>query len=203
MSKISHTITNFYKSYRWRNDRKSIFTLILSLNRASLYLADLSARKIHAALCQGFYLPAFTTSQAVLFRDNFLLVYHAVCYNWSPLQSPTGLLSRFNPMLCEILGMVLLSLLLVRSHAVLCWHNLLRGRAGREQKQLKLNLPEKRDPFQLNQLWDLVQHWALQTSAPVGEQGWQFLTSTVKFFRLCSFFSIILCCHFSLCAKQI
>lgn len=31
------------------------------------------------------------------------------------------------------------------------------------------NLAEKRDPFQLNLLCDLVQHWALQTSVPAGE----------------------------------
>lgn len=61
-------------------------------------------------------------------------------------------------MLCGILGMVLSSLLLVHCHPALCWHNLLCGCTGRELKQLKLNLPEKRDPFQLSQLCDLVQH---------------------------------------------
>lgn len=76
---------------------------------------------------------------------------------------PNRSLSRFN------LGHDSIITLLVHCHAVLCWHNLLCGCEGRELKQLKITLPKKKDPFELNQLCDLVQHGALQTSAPVGE----------------------------------
>lgn len=81
---MSNMIAVFYKSYKWSNDRRSMFTLILSLNRPCLCLADLSVRKICATLCQGFYLPAFPTSQAVLFRETFLLLELAGVGSCSP-----------------------------------------------------------------------------------------------------------------------
>lgn len=84
-----------------------------------------------------------------------------------------------------ILGMVLSSLLLVHSRAAMtCCVAVQAGSWNRP------NLPEKRDPFQLNQLWYLVQHWALQTSVPVREwcarqalflpSLWNFLDSVLS-----------------------
>lgn len=72
------------KAIKWSNDRRSLFTLILSLNRPCLCLADLSVRKICATLGQEFYLPAFPTSQAVLFRETFLLLELAGVGSCSP-----------------------------------------------------------------------------------------------------------------------
>lgn len=198
MSKISHRTTNFYKSYSWGNDRKSMFKLILSLNRSSLCLSDSSVRKIHSAPLQAFYLSAFTTSQGELLREFSSGVPCSLLWVASVLE-PNRTLSRFN------LGRDSIITLLVHCHAVLCWHNLLCGCAGRELKQLKITLPKKKDPFELNQSCDLAQHWALQTSAPVGE-WW----GRLAIFNLyCQVFSILfwitslLSCHFFLlCAKH-